>query len=406
MKRSIILAVAAALAIMTTMAAVLPSLLMNSGDHTTINGSGCQPRGHEDRSTPGTLKVSCEGTPAAEDLTVPANLTVLATKVPTIGSETPSASSTATVTSIATPSSTVTVTLTPTPTQTTSTATATQTPTALKKNTSTPQSTVTATATPTASSNTATATMTPSSTPGTITPTVTPTVAAGEHFDVSIRLSGDQRVVDFYNQHALLTDAAHADASGIGQLVQINARKRSISIGTPADAANAISLAKANGIPDIVLNEEGPPCAQLQVDEAAAAAEVHRAGLTFSFGPTGLQLASFCGPAALTGVADRLVFQTQNAENYPSVYPDYAGYVHGVIRQIHASNPRVLVTAQVSVNPPQNPSATAAQCLADIALIQDGSADQADQIQVYYAGANIDPSREPVMEQVITSLRS
>ena len=73
------------------------------------------------------------------------------------------------------------------------------------------------------------------------------------------------------------------------------------------------------------MNEEGPPGAQLIADEAAAYRQTHAAGLTMTFGRTGIKLAENCALGDFVANADRLVFQTQDKE---FIDPAYAADVH------------------------------------------------------------------------------
>src|SRR5262249_12797930 len=136
-------------------------------------------------------------------------------------------------------------------------------------------------------------------------------------------------------------------------------------------------------------------------DEQYAESQAHAQGMTFIWGGTGRSLAS-CYTQILP-YSDVAYYQTEYLQFSD---PTYAADVHSLIQNIRNAYPGMPVYAQVSVNPPGNTTPTAAEVEAEIDSLMDGSPGQPDQIDLFYSGTGVDPTRVQVAEQVIQHYRS
>jgi hypothetical protein len=226
-------------------------------------------------------------------------------------------------------------------------------------------------------------------------------------FTLGIRLDqGDSDTLAAWNAHSRSTDAEHSAGANGALLRSAKGTDRSVTCGGAAVAADscqtAINYAVAAGIPDLNVNDEGPDCPQLMTDEATVFGKARAAGLTMTWTPIGTKLRS-CAPNDFTSNTDRIIFQVEALEQ-DSQY-NFAQTVHAEIAALHAVRPDLPIAVQVSVNPPHNRLATAAQTLADIAALEDGSAEAPRRIDVFYYARTRDPSRADVMLDVIAALR-
>ncbi len=254
---------------------------------------------------------------------------------------------------------------------------------------------------------TATATVAPISTPSATsavpTPTVPPTVAPSPTpaksgvFALGARLdAGDTVTLNAWNAKVRAGDNSHSDNQNL--LLSVKAGDLSQSVGSVGIVYGAASDAidgrlqdalVSNGrITDVSVNDEaGKLCPELQSDEAYEYAKfakfnaAHGTHITMSFAPVGTRIAD-CGVQAFIHNTDKLIDQVEARQ----IDANFAAEVHAEIHALRAARPGLPIFTQVSTLPPRTTTYSVAKVIADIDALMDGSADQPDSIQIFYAG--------------------
>jgi len=211
---------------------------------------------------------------------------------------------------------------------------------------------------------------------------------------IGIHLNGTVALRDWYNAHSRSGDIAHYASSGISQLQGLSPATALVLCNDPAQVSAAVAATVAAGLTSVIFNDEVDlTCAALSTSEVSARQACHAAGLHFIFAPTARMLNQ-----CLTTVqhADTILYQAQDQQFSATFATD----VHASVAQFRALHPGMPVWVQVSVNPPANRTATAQDVLAQIASLDDGSANAPDLICIWY-----DQAQTAVMQAVVEALR-
>lgn len=205
----------------------------------------------------------------------------------------------------------------------------------------------------------------------------------------------DSETVEFFNQYAKADDQIGVRPQYVDLLDRARVGKKSLVFPYQEDPSEIISLAKEKGVEILGYNLEKALSKEEMVAEEKEFYNLAKENdLLFVFAPTALQLE--LNYRLYAPHADVIGLQSQRYQTQK----DYEKVVEDLIGRIKATNPEVMVSVQVSVNPPGNRTITAGEVIQNIQAIKD----KADSIIIFYH-PNL-PERASVMKEVFKKLRS